>query len=93
MIAGMGALLDLCPQPEELTLGDLTLPYGILPSQIKDQDDWEFLIRYQNLKNLGEAFQLWKSTQGASMDMKLIQYMLTLIEEVEKLWPEKKLVL
>jgi len=92
MVAGMGYLRGLCPQPEELTLGDLLLPFGLLPSQVRNQDDWEFLINYDRLRKLQEAYELWNRMIAnpdlkISMPTDLIQYMLALIKEAEQKWP------
>jgi hypothetical protein len=95
MVAGMGYLRGLCPQPEELALGEVLLPFGLLPSQVQTQDDWDFLISYDRLRKLQEAYELWnrmvaKPDLKITMPTDLIQYMLALMEEAEQKWPTPK---
>jgi len=97
MVAGMGWLLGRCPPPEEIVLAELCKPFGILPSQVTSQDDWEFLVNYASLRNLQGNYQAWNQMvanpeSGASMDMDLIQDMLELMEEAKARWPTRKLV-
>ena len=95
MIAGMGWLLDLCPPPEALTLAGLCEPFHILPSQVKDQDDWEFLAEVSALRNLQANYQAWDQmvaydpeVEGTgprtSIDQDLIQWMLDLMQQAKE---------
>ena len=89
MIAGMGWLEGLCPPPETIVLAELCKPFGILPSQVKTQDDWEFIVSYGALRNLQANYQAWNQMVadpegGASMDQDLIQWMLDLLEQAKK---------
>lgn len=89
MIEGMGWLMDLCPQPEELTLGAWCKEFGILPSQVKDPADWEFLASYASLRNLSRNWDAWHNMVAnpdarISMSQDLIQYMLSLMEEARE---------
>ena len=93
MREGMGWLMDLCPPPEELTLGDWCKPFGILPSQVHDMEDWRFLAAYSSLKTLVGSYRNWKNMMqilaenphaGVSMPMDTIQWMLGLMEEAKK---------
>ena len=95
MVAGMGWLLGRCPPPEEIVLAELCKPFGILPSQVKSQDDWEFLVSYASLRNLQGNYQAWNQMVAnpeseESMDMDLIQGMLELMEEAKAKWPTRK---
>ena len=89
MVAGMGWLLGLCPPPEEIVLGSLCKPFGILPSQIETQDDWEFLASHAALRGLEANYQAWNHMvanpeSGASMDQELIQGMLELVQQAKE---------
>lgn len=89
MVAGMGWLEGLCPPPEELILAEMCKSFGVLPSQVKTQDDWEVLINYSSLRNLQANYQAWhrmvaNPEGGASMDQDLIQWMLGLIEKAKE---------
>ena len=87
MVAGMGWLLGLCPPPEEIVLAELCKPFGILPSQVKAQDDWEFLVAYGALRNLQANYQAWDQgvqNQNLKMDTDLIQWMLELMQQAKE---------
>ena len=95
MIAGMGWLLGLCPPPETLVLAELCKPFGILPTQVKTQDDWEFLAEHASLRRLEANYQAWDrmvaydpEVEGTgprtSIDQDLIQYMLELMQQAKE---------
>jgi hypothetical protein len=89
MIEGMGWLMDLCPQPEVVTLGNWLKPFGILPSQVKDPTDWEFLANYASLTALSRNLDAWNAKVKnprleISMSQDLVQYMLALREEARE---------
>ena len=92
MVAGMGWLLGLCPQPEALTLAGLCEPFHILPSQVKTQDDWEFLAEVGALRNLQANYQAWNQgieSGDLKMPQDLIQWMLELTQEAEDKWTRR----
>ena len=92
MVAGMGWLLNLCPPPEALTLAGLCEPFHILPSQVKTQDDWEFLAEVGALRNLQANYQAWEQgvqNQNLKMDQELIQWMLELMQEAKDKWTRR----
>lgn len=89
MVEGMGWLMDLCPQPEELTLGNWCKEFGVLPSQVKHREDWQFLAGYARLKNLSDNWDTWHRMVAnpeakISMPQDLIQSMLALMEEARE---------
>jgi hypothetical protein len=93
MVEGMGWLMGLCSQPEQLTLGNWCKEFGVLPSQVKERSDWEFLAEYANLKNLSRNWDAWHGMMktlardpkaDVSMPMDLIQSMLTLMDEAKE---------
>lgn len=93
MTEGMGWLIDLCPPPEVLTLGNWCKPFGILPTQVHDIEDWRFLAAYSSLDNLIASYRNWKNMMKTleadpyakvSMPMNTIQWMIGLIKEAEK---------
>ena len=87
MIAGMGWLLNLCPQPQELMLGNLCKQYGVLPSQVKSLDDWQHMADYVALNNLRSNYEAWhQMVQNPEMSMpqELVQSMLELMEKARE---------
>lgn len=87
MIEGMGWLEGLCPQPEVLTLANLCKEFGVLPSQVKSLDDWQFMADYVSVKNLEGNFRAWHQmvqNPELSMPQDLIQYMLDLKEKARE---------
>jgi hypothetical protein len=87
MVAGMGALLGLCPPPEEWTITDWCQPFGVLPSQLKPED-WRMLKIHATKEWLRSWYQIWHnvaSGQG-NMPMEVVQYLLALSDEAEKKW-------
>ena len=87
MIEGMGWLLDLCPQPQELVLANLCREYGVLPSQVKTLDDWQQITDYVALNNLRRNYEAWHQmvqTPEMSMPQDLIEYMLDLMEKARE---------
>jgi hypothetical protein len=87
MIEGMGWLEGLCPQPEMLMLANLCEQFGILPSQVKNSEDWQFLAEYAALTNLKRNYEAWHrmvENPEMSMPQDLIQYMLDLREQAKE---------
>ena len=87
MIAGMGALMDLCPQPEQWTILDWCEPFGILPSQVS-AEDWQWLKTRADKEWLRGWFAQWHQVAKgkATMPMDIVQYLLKLSDEAEEIW-------
>ena len=67
--------------------GGVCEPFHILPSQVKDQDDWEFLAEVSALRNLQANYQAWEQgieNQNLKMDTDLIQWMLELMQQAKE---------
>jgi len=89
MVEGIGWLMDLCPQPEVLTLAGWCKEFGVLPSQVKNTEDWQLLADYASLTNLSRNWDAWhrmveKPELGISLPQDLIQYMLGLMDEARE---------
>ena len=88
MIAGMGSLMGLCPQPEEWIIDSWCEPFDILPSRLQPED-WKWLKIRADRVWLRGAYQAWHQVakgQG-SMPMDVVQYLLALSDEAEERWP------
>ena len=87
MVAGMGALMGLCPQPDQFKIAELCADFGVLPSQLKDED-WEWLGIHSSRKWLVGWYQRWQQVAAGegSMPQDVVQYLLDLYEKAEEQW-------
>jgi len=88
MIAGMGSLMGLCPQPEEWTIVDWCKPFGILPTRL-EAEDWKYLQVNAQKEWLTSWYQRWNEVaggKGGSMPQDVVQYLLKLSDEAEEKW-------
>lgn len=94
MIAGMGWLEGLCPQPQELMLANLCKEFGVMPSQVKTLDDWQIMADYVALNNLRSNYEAWHQmvqrpvwedgVEAIAMPQDLIDYMLGLMDKARE---------
>lgn len=94
MVAGIGSLMGLCPQPEQWTILSWCEPFHILPSQLSPED-WQWLKDYHDMRWLKAWYDRWQevATQPyrkdggyMSMPQDVAQYLLALSNEAEERW-------
>jgi len=91
MIAGMGSLMGLCPQPEEWTIISWCEPFGILPSKLT-AEDWKWLKIRADKEWLRNWYQTWhRVAKGeGSMPQDVVAYLLALSDEAEEKWQKSE---
>lgn len=87
MVAGMGWLMDLCPQPDDFAIVEMCAQFGVLPSRLTSED-WRWLGIHSARRWLVASYQQWNQVASGegSMSQDVVNHLIGLYEEAQQRW-------